>query len=335
MSSTHANSYDDLWHPRQVQECVNMWELTEDETNKLMQFKESVADVDHWMNSPFDLVRFLKTPLCQGNVKTMEKRFRRCIQWRLEHHVDTILQDYLPPLLYNYSPFAVMEGCDKEGDNVLVGRIGGSDNLGLLHRFGREEAIQTFLWYYELQTRGPWQKDRKERPKMFLVVHDLKGLDWSQLHPSLVSLSQELIHLEQTLHPHWAKKALIVNCPPIISVFWSIFKHIIPQHVREMIEFATEAHTEEVVSKFVDVCVLPKEVLPGLGKGTAVRDYEPVWEGGMLPPPSDDDRKRRSPIIIDGDRNEDVHCKALKETKVLAKVLMQGEWDGDEIELTC
>ena len=77
----------------------------------------------------------------------------------------------------------------------------------------------------------------------------------------------------------------------------SLFKHFIDHHVKDLIEIATEKETEEMLARYMDLSILPKEVVPGKGQGRAVQGYETIWEGGNIPPPGKDDWKRRSPVL--------------------------------------
>ena len=135
---TANKSYEARWATDQVKECTELWDLTVEEKDKLLLLQDHIKDIDHWKNDPFEVVRFLKE--FRFNLKTTEQKFRASIQWRLENNADNILEEYQPPVLFNYFPMGVIEGVDHNSDPVYIERSGVADTLGLLHPFGRDEA---------------------------------------------------------------------------------------------------------------------------------------------------------------------------------------------------
>lgn len=289
-------SYDERWAPEAVEECCALWELSGEERDALLRFKEKVSDLsDTWKNDPFEVVRFLKE--FRFDLKTSEKKFRYSIQWRLENNADNILEEYTPPALYNYFPLGVLEGAGHDGSPIYVERSGAADTLGLLQRFGKEEMIQQAIWGKELMSRGPWQENWPHgRVKQFITILDIHGLNKNHLNPGLVPVGQAVTRLVQDNYPGFGKKILVIRAPFLFRFVWNIFKHFVDPNVKDVIEIATEKETKELLEKYMDLSVLPKEIVPE-GRGKAVQGYEPVWEGGTLPPPSKDDQKRATPIF--------------------------------------
>ncbi|CAB9518344.1 Phosphatidylinositol/phosphatidylcholine transfer protein [Seminavis robusta] len=300
---TASKPYEERWSLEQVDECVQLWKLSFEQTDKLLEFKTRVADIDHWKNDPFEVVRFLVE--FKFDLKTTERKFRASIQWRIDNGADTILEDYTPPALYNYFPLGVLEGADRDNDPIYIERSGAADTLALLHRFGKDEMIKQAIWAKELMTRGPWQQEqwRHGRVKYFTTILDLKGLNRHHMNPSLVPVGQAVTRLVQDNYPGFGKKILVVRAPYIFRFVWNIFKHFVDPNVKELIEIATEKETEEILEQYMDLSVLPKEIAPSKGQGTSVQGYETIWEGGPLPPTSKDDWNRRAPVFPQQQQN--------------------------------
>jgi len=196
--------YEERWSTDAIEECKELWNLTQEETSQLVEFKERIADVHHWKNDPFEVIRFLKE--FKFHFKTTEHKFRASMEWRLEHKADTILEEYTPPRLYNYFPMGVICGADHDGDPIYIERSGAADTLGLLHRFGRDEMIQQAIWGRELMTRGPWIQGRpKGRVRHFVAILDLKGLNRHHLSPHLMPIGQQVTRLVQDNYPGFGK----------------------------------------------------------------------------------------------------------------------------------
>ena len=50
--------YEERWSTDAIEECKDLWNLTAEETDKLVEFKERIEDVEHWKNDPFEVIRF-------------------------------------------------------------------------------------------------------------------------------------------------------------------------------------------------------------------------------------------------------------------------------------
>ncbi|CAB9501234.1 SEC14-like protein 5 [Seminavis robusta] len=296
--------YDVRWQPEQVQACKELWELPDEETSKLMELRRRVADLSHSnLNGPFELVRFVLEHSCHGNIHTMEKRVRQCVEWRDRMELDTVLQTYAPLKVFLQFPFALIQGVDKEGDAVVVIRSGAGDPLSLLQRFGRDELLQGVFWGQELFLWGPWQREyiqkQGRRPKLVTAVIDLKGLNRRHYHPALMLIAQKMMTPMQLHYPHMPKKVLLVNTPGIFRFVWALFKPLVMHHLRMLMEVASEAETEQLLRQHMDLSILPEIMAPGVGKGRAIPGLNPKWEGGILSP-SDDDWDR-APLLYGPD----------------------------------
>jgi hypothetical protein len=49
------------------------WGLTEDDERNMRDLQTCLADVDHWKNDPFEVVRFYKE--LRGNAQATEEKF--------------------------------------------------------------------------------------------------------------------------------------------------------------------------------------------------------------------------------------------------------------------
>jgi hypothetical protein len=78
--------------------------------------------VEHWKNTPDTAVRFLRAR--PGDVAAALTMFCNMIQWRQDHQVDIIREDYDPSQIFieKFSG-AIWQGLDKDGDPIFVGRM--------------------------------------------------------------------------------------------------------------------------------------------------------------------------------------------------------------------
>jgi len=187
------------WNEDDFRKVVRVWELSQDEVNKMRELETKLLDVAHWKNNPFEVVRFMKGP--QG-YKPAERLFRRMIDWRVREHVDTILDDFTPPqVLMEYVPSAILHGLDHEGDPIYLERAGATDAASLLKRFGHDHLIQHIVWLRELCGRGKWIQDHEERMgrpiTQVTIVYDLAGLNARHMRPGVLHFFEHMMRLTQ------------------------------------------------------------------------------------------------------------------------------------------
>lgn len=167
------------WSEADFQTIIRVWHCSQLEINQLRELEASLGDLDHWINDPAHVVRYLKGP--QGH-KPAEQLFRKMVQWRIDNNVDTILEDYTPPgILMDYCPSAILHGLDKDGDPIYLERAGVTDAAGLLKRYGHDALIKHVIWLRELVDRGIWKQEHEERMGRpiaeITIVYDLAGLN--------------------------------------------------------------------------------------------------------------------------------------------------------------
>ena len=284
---TNNSKDDDPWSWNTVQECVDLWELTPEETLKLHCLQTKLADIDHPKNTPYEAVRFLKE--YKGDVDQAEEKFRNMIQWRQENHVDTMIESYRPPKLFDYYPAGVLEGVDYDGDPIHVERTGAADSYGLYEKYGRDEMFQHAIWLREIQSRGKWQENYKAKQghpvKQFTVIMDMDGLNRKQhLNPSVLRVGQEVSRFVQDNYPAYTKRIIIIRSPAIFKLAFMAFKPFLDESIRERIIIApNNEYCLEVLAKYMDLRVLPPAICPEYGRGRAVEEFEDViWEGGKI-----------------------------------------------------
>lgn len=277
------------WEEIDFLKVCHVWQLTDSEIQQMRILESKLDDIDHWKNNPFEVVRFLKGP--QG-YKACEKLFRSMIQWRIDQNVDAILEDYTPPqVLLDYCPSAILHGLDKEGDPIYLERAGATDASGLLRRFGHSALIKHVVWLRELCGRGAWVQDheaRMGRPiTQATIVYDLAGLNSRHMRPGVLPFFIHMMQLTEKYYCGPVKKIIIIRAPAIFRVVWNIVKHVFDQSAVSKMVFTGAHNYEEILAKYMDLEVLPKEVCPTHGKGKAAVGMPQRFAGG-IPPAYDD-----------------------------------------------
>merc|ERR1712048_1209295 len=202
-----------------------------------MGLRDRIADIDHWKNDPFEVVRFMlehekqqrKQQLCcYYDLDGAEKMFRNMIEWRIENNVDTILSDYVPPQeLLDHSPAGILRGTDRDGDPIYVERTGALDATGLLKKYGKETLVKQVIWMREQEE---WLKDYndKEYVKTMTIIIDLKGLNLQQhCNPDVLKVYNEIVELDSMYYPGFDERIVLIRAPGIFHFVWNIVKNFI------------------------------------------------------------------------------------------------------------
>lgn len=284
-----VREYDpDAWIEERVQHTVNLWELTADERTKLEELGRRIQDIHHFKNRPADAIRFLKQH--SYDVDAAENNFRAMIEWRREFNVDTILRDYVPPKsIADYWPtYTILKGVDHEGDPIAVARTGISDGPGLIKRHGTDALRLYCIWSREMAWHGPWiQQYEEEHQKpvkwinMVDDMHDLQIMANISNRPLMQNFAA-MVHMDKDNYPQPVKRLFCIRAPSLIQMAWKLVKHFFHPGVAKKLKFYGHHEYEKGLSKFMDLEILPEEIVPG-GKGEARDGFPPKFCGGPVP----------------------------------------------------
>ena len=201
-------SVDERWSQERLDDVFKIWKLDKERQAGLLDLRQRVADVDHWKNDPYEIVRWLNE--FKGDVAKAERLFRYTIQWRLENNVETHLERYGEPhRMFHYLPTGILEGTDKQGDPIYLDRMGAADSYTLMKEFGVHGVIDYMIFFYEhISRREFWQEHEKRtgrRVTNFSVVIDLEGLNAGHMRPGLLPLLQKVSRMTQDCYAGWGK----------------------------------------------------------------------------------------------------------------------------------
>lgn len=329
-----ASHGPDFWSEESVNTVIKRFQLSADMQQRLMELKERVADIDHFKNDPHILVRFLHGP---WGHKEAENQFRKMIEWRKQHNVDTILDDYVPPaLLLEAIPSAMLKEYDRDGDPVYVERGGCVDTGGLVKLFGREEMLKYGIWSRERNTNGIWINDYEKRTgqyaKAITIIYDLQGLSSKHLNAKGIEYFKELMRMTKEYFPGPIKKMIIIRCPRIFQVIWSVVKHVFPASARAKMVFLGNNYLDEV-DKYMDIRILPPCLYEG-GTGEVAVGMMQSLNGLESLPASPDEFKskysypsRNSTADTDEDSvSSDESFRTSIPSPVNGRVILRGSW---------
>jgi hypothetical protein len=272
------------WSEDNLHRVVKTWSLNENQSHLLREFQNLISDIDHWKNEPHTALRFLKE--YHWHIKPAEKHFRKMVQWRIDNHADTLLEEYRPPPLFDYFPIAVLKGLDRDGDPIHIERTGVAQPWSLYQLYGYDEMIKQANWAHEIDSRGKWvqlYEDKHKRPMTLMTaIVDLDGLSFKHVSPTLLHLAKDVAHILQANFPSVAKRIIVIRAPDVFRIVWNFLKPFLRESIRETLVFAAASNYLEVLEKYMDLSVLPRCINPE-GTGESIDEFSPVWMGGPLP----------------------------------------------------
>lgn len=278
-----TNVAEDPWSEPNFNEIAKLWELSPQDQQKLRILQAKLKDIDHSWKCPDVLLGFAFA----GGWENTEERFRKMIQWRLDNNVDSLLKEYKPNrLMLDNSPIAFLKDYDSDGDPVYLERGGACDTKGLLNRFSVDEIMRHAIWLREVQCDGEWLHEYKRRQgrgvRNITVVYDLEGLSASHVHPSVLSLFQQMMQMTDDYYPGPIKRMIIIRAPTMFRFAWQTIKHFFSQESRDQMIFAGSDHLAEL-SKWMDVSILPPCINPVNGRGETAVGMPKVMDCGIIP----------------------------------------------------
>ncbi|XP_049528506.1 SEC14-like protein 2 isoform X4 [Dermacentor silvarum] len=234
-------------------------QLSASERATLDQFRAAVADLSLPWTEDWYLLKWLRAR--KFNVDDAKKMLHEHIDWRKQHQVDTILEDYeVPTLFLQYCPGGFVE-CGLGGQPVYITPLGSTDIKGLLEAAPRSDLIRHLIYILEtqeeLKRRISLQNGGRRIDTMY-VVADMEGFSFWQLSSiEVVSAISEAVRLYEANYPEILEEAFVINAPSLFPVLWNIVKPLLSQRTISKVNiFGKEGWRDVLASRF-DVERLP------------------------------------------------------------------------------
>lgn len=277
------------WSDESVRQVTEQRQLSPPEVQKLWQLHDALqADYgSHPMNRPVHVVRLLRE--CRGNLARAEHKFRIMMQWRIEEHVDDILDTYVPahPLMAQYVPSTILDGYDREGGTIWIERPGATDSCGLTRAFGIDELLRYSIYLREASYRGAFAEEYQRRnegrnPTGTTAIIDLQGLSWQHIKPGKLALLKEGLRLTQIGYAGTGKRIIIIRAPVMFAAAWKVAQQFCGERLKKKMIFTTNDNYLEVLEKYIDLDLLPPSIYPQ-GKGHGGIGMPNHLDGGKVP----------------------------------------------------
>ncbi|KAM7301471.1 SEC14-like protein 2 [Ixodes scapularis] len=259
-------------------------DLSESQRAALDRMRSAVADLPGERTDHF-LLRWLRAR--DFDVSKAENMLRRNVEWRSEHKMDSLVEDYQESeLVRRFFPGGILE-CSPNGNPVFLIPIGNVDIRGFLQIYPAEEVRRHCGYMLE---SGERIKERvsltRERPvETLYVVFDFENFSLRQLYSwEVMTLLTDLLRLYEDNYPETLEKCFVINAPGFFPLLWKIVRPFLTQRTVDKVHiFGKDGWREVLRAHF-----LPEKLPKHWGGDMLGQDGDPrctdkVCPGGKVP----------------------------------------------------
>jgi len=176
---------------------MDVSKLDERRANILAQFREAVKDCHLPASSESSDVYLLRWLIAREfDLVKAEKMLRSSLEWRKLYRIDTLLEDFHPPEVFNAYFSTTFFGYDKLHHPLWVVRFGSVDVKGILLSAKKKDFLNYIFCFVERSVE--YSRERQQRrhlPASFMaqstLIFDLENLSMRTLtyRPGETSIS--------------------------------------------------------------------------------------------------------------------------------------------------
>jgi hypothetical protein len=209
----------------------------------------------------YELHRYLRAR--KWNVPHTIKSIREMIQWRIDNHVDLILEhqptalrmDLLRKIIPNAN-----HGYTKEHRPLYIEKSGLVHVDKILTQFTPEELIQCHIYWLEFYCQLARERSRQvgKHVEGFALIYDLNGCKMEIR--KVFHLFKQSLYIDNNYYPERLGQMVIVNPPAIFPALWNIVKHWLdPVTKTKIIVIKKGPETATTLLQYIESDQLPRE----------------------------------------------------------------------------
>jgi len=209
----------------------------------------------------YELHRYLRAR--KWNVPHTIKSILEMIQWRIDNHVDSILEDLSislrMDLLRRILP-SVNHGYTKAHRPLYIEKSGQMHVDKIFNRFTTEELIQCHIYWLEFNCQLARERSRQigKHVESFAMISDLNGC-----RPNIrkvLPLFKQSVYIDENYYPERLGQMLIINPPIIFPALWNLVKHWLdPVTKAKILVIKKGPETSTTLLEHIDSDQLPHE----------------------------------------------------------------------------
>jgi hypothetical protein len=219
---------------------------------------DSEEEENEWR---YELFRFLRAR--KWNVTHTVKSLTEMIQWRIDNHADSILEDQPTilrmDLLHKIVPSA-LHGYTKAHRPLYIEKSGQLHVDDIVNRFTTEEMIQCHIYWLEFNSKLARERSRQvgKHVESFAMIYDLNGIKMDIR--KILHLFKQSLHIDDNYYPERLGQMFLINPPMMFPVLWNLVKHFIDPVTKTKITVIKKGpETSVTLLQHIDSDQLPTE----------------------------------------------------------------------------
>ncbi|CAF0772327.1 unnamed protein product [Didymodactylos carnosus] len=209
----------------------------------------------------YELHRHLRAR--KWNIAHTIKSIRDMIQWRIDNHVDSILEHLPTSLRMDHLRRIVPSanhGYTKAHRPLYIEKSGQMHVDKILNWFTTEELLQCHIYWLEFNCQLARQRSRQvgKHVETFAMISDLNGCK-PEIR-KVLHLFKQFLYIDDTYYPERLGQMFVVNPPLIFPALWNLVKHWLdPVTKAKIIVIKKGPETSTSLLQYIDFDQLPHE----------------------------------------------------------------------------
>ncbi|XP_046460749.1 SEC14-like protein 2 [Daphnia pulex] len=206
----------------------------------LKQFREAVKDCQLPDSDDSYLVRWL---VARGfDIPKAEKMLRTTLEWRRQHRIDHIREEFNPPEVLKKYFSAGLVGRDKLHNPMWVVRYGMSDMKGILRSTRKKDYVMYVVYLVEssiARVNANLEKYKRNADAVVqsTIIFDMEGFSMQHVtNKQAMDSAVKIIQVYEANYPELLYRVFIVNAPKIFSILFNMIKPFLHERTRSKIQ---------------------------------------------------------------------------------------------------
>ncbi|UJR11247.1 hypothetical protein I4U23_015429 [Adineta vaga] len=239
--------------------------------------KDEEEEENEWK---YQLYRFLRAR--KWNVAHTIKSILEMLKWRMDNHVDSILeQENVKERMDNLRKIVpnAHHGYTKVDRPLYIEKSGLIHVDKILDSYSVEELIECHIYWLEFYSQLTRERSRQigKHIESFAIAYDLHGckLDMRKILPVL----KQSLFIDDNYYPERLGQLFIINPPMIFPILWNLVKHWLdPVTKTKILVIKKGPETAATLLQHIDSDQLPREYGGGCQSCPAAPNCIPIYE---------------------------------------------------------
>ncbi|CAF1469199.1 unnamed protein product [Adineta steineri] len=226
-----------------------------------LQLNNRLNDDEEENEWQFEIYRFLLAK--KWNTIQTITSILAMIQWRIDNHIDIILNDQSVisriELFEKLVPTA-FHGHTKAYQPLYIEKTDQMNVDEILKTFTIEEMIQGDIYglEYNCQQARDFSRQLRQHIETFAIIYDLNGMKLDI--KKLLHSCKEIFYIDENYYPERLGQTFVLNPPTVFPVIWDMIKHFLDPVTKTKILVLKKGHeTTETSLEYIDSEELPCE----------------------------------------------------------------------------